>query len=471
VNAALLADLWASDRPLSEGEVLGRLGDPSLIGNTFVRLAGQLWYLIAATGGLAAAGVVLLVVSLRWPTRLVFGWGALGAVAATIAASSLMMSDATRVDHLVYGRYNEGLVPSLLVLGAVGLQRLRRPPDVLIAGLVTAGAMVALAVVTHVANGHDAFTGDVAPVNVLGILVWRTAADSIDLFAVTAAAVAVLGLLVVIRMQSLVLCLVAAAAFFAGSAVQVRHEVLVPWAAYWSDQYHLPDAVAAVENVVGQDVTVALDTAGYAPEIGGFYQFELLDQKVVRWSGRGGAPAPLVIAPQRWDRAVELDARLVYPEERFGQALWSLPGVLQDRLDDAGYLLSTKRAALPEASWKVGFDTPGTVRVDAGVDADVEIGVTHQAKGSPWPSLGWTGPTKGFMRVVLRWPAEAGRSAAIGNDDVGNVPRTLLPGQSAEVPVTLRVPHRRGTYELEVMFVQDKLILFPQRASITVVVR
>src|SRR5207237_5044695 len=83
---------------------------------------------------------------------------------AGLAASALEMSDGTRVDHMVYGRYNEGLVPVLLIAGVAALVAWRRALPYLLWSIAGASALLALVLVA--VRGGAKFTGDVSPLNV-----------------------------------------------------------------------------------------------------------------------------------------------------------------------------------------------------------------------------------------------------------------------------------------------------------------
>lgn len=126
-------------------------------------LAGQGWYLLAATGGLALVGMVHLLLQARRPDRAgsrLFATTLGAMVAANLAISVLVTAGGlavlfggpavglggTRGDHLVYGRYIDGAALVLAVVGLaacwdrVGARVLRRVLAVA-AGLMVVGAL------------------------------------------------------------------------------------------------------------------------------------------------------------------------------------------------------------------------------------------------------------------------------------------------------------------------------------------
>ena len=116
-HGVLIDAMWADDRPVQEGDILSRLTEPSLVKGLVLRLFGHSWYLLVASFGLVASAIWWLARRLRDPFAVVV----VLLCGATMGAGALMMSDATRVDHFVYGRYNEGFLPSLLVIGVAAV--------------------------------------------------------------------------------------------------------------------------------------------------------------------------------------------------------------------------------------------------------------------------------------------------------------------------------------------------------------
>ena len=142
---------WATDQlypagsqPSLAGGPLGALGEP--VGSAVIA-AGQSWYVVVASLGLAPFG---LLVAMRW------GWlerwstrGLVGAFIALGALGSLALgtigsyevgtgTDITRADLPVYGRYLEQWVPVLIVLAPALVRRWIAPAAVALAGFSAA---------------------------------------------------------------------------------------------------------------------------------------------------------------------------------------------------------------------------------------------------------------------------------------------------------------------------------------------
>lgn len=117
-----------------ESRLVRRFADYSMWFALVRRIAGQSWYLLATSLGIAG-------VAIGWALVRVWGRGrsdlgavrhdperlALGVVAACTAGllftGGLQLLHGNRADHLIYGRYVETLVPVLWMLGVVALER------------------------------------------------------------------------------------------------------------------------------------------------------------------------------------------------------------------------------------------------------------------------------------------------------------------------------------------------------------
>ncbi len=115
-----------------ETRLLRRLFDPTVWPALLRTMAGQTWYLTATSCGLVGVGIAFAMWRIRSdggvrtvpadPQRL----GLLVLVASSllvIFTGGLQLLYGNRGDHLIYGRYVEILVPALLVVACVGLEK------------------------------------------------------------------------------------------------------------------------------------------------------------------------------------------------------------------------------------------------------------------------------------------------------------------------------------------------------------
>lgn len=129
VHAAARCALWAEGTGPASVGLAERLAGPELWPEIALRAVGQAWYLSVASLGLAVLGVVALLTMAagRWPSaepastpRRMLAGHLLVTMAVMAFASAVQITTHVRVDHLVYGRYNEGFLPVLLVAGVPG---------------------------------------------------------------------------------------------------------------------------------------------------------------------------------------------------------------------------------------------------------------------------------------------------------------------------------------------------------------
>ena len=130
VKGALYADAYDQ-----ENRLLRRLFDPSVWPALLRTMVGQSWYLVATSFGLVGIAVVFGISRIKSdggrhsvatdPARLGM-LVMLGSSLLIIFTGGLQLLYGSRGDHLIYGRYVEILVPALLVLACVALERAPR---------------------------------------------------------------------------------------------------------------------------------------------------------------------------------------------------------------------------------------------------------------------------------------------------------------------------------------------------------
>jgi len=115
-----------------ENRLLRRLADYSMWLALIRRIAGQGWYLLATSLGIAGIALGWAVVRVRGrgesrplrtdPERIALAV-TVGCAAVLLFTGGLQLLHGNRADHLIYGRYVETLVPVLWMVGVVALER------------------------------------------------------------------------------------------------------------------------------------------------------------------------------------------------------------------------------------------------------------------------------------------------------------------------------------------------------------
>jgi hypothetical protein len=450
LDQVLLDAIYSSRSAAVEGDVLGRLTDLHLLWGAVKATIGQLWYLTVASFGLVPIGALWLATSKRIPRTV--GWVTLAAVVATLGASALEMSDGYRVDHMVYGRYMEGVVPAILVAGVAAIVAWRSVLVRLLAAV--AGGATALALVLVVIRGGDVFTGNVMPLNVTGILVYKSSISVVDIARATLLALVLTTALWLVARWRPIVGVSALALVFVASSASVQARTLDPFDETFAAMTRIPDVVRDVSD----RAVIGYDRAAYDKEAANFYQLELADYGVRFFDSRRTRPAAdLVISSPDWTRAEAWGARLVTVETGdYEQALWVMPGLVQDRLVSNGDVLPRDPAVrMPEPATRQRIDVDVPSSMSRGKTVTVDLDVTHTGT-----ALGWR---PGFVRLVARW--DDGTAQAVDLD------RAVLPGHSATFELRLVAPSTAGRHTVTIGLEQFEDTPFTPRPQFTVVVR
>jgi hypothetical protein len=425
-------------------------------------VCGQMFYLSVATVGLVPLGLFLGLRSLREVWRgdrtrpeLARAFSALSFLG-VLALSSLFMNLGDRADKLVYGRYNEGVIVPLVIIALADVlapSRLRRFTTRRYAAsrwiVIGGGAIVLTGAGLLVGRSPAARHGELNPINVLGLysILHREAAP-IGVVLVVAVGLALVVVIGALAWRFPAVAGVVLAALFLFTAVDAETSYLIPGSRARAAQ----DVIALALKRAGTEFGGAAGCIGYDPvSLTDFNYYAtrfLLPDRQFRWFDalHGGQPCGPLVVSGHADFATHFpQARLVTLEDDVYQALWVLPGPLQDRLATAGWLLpATTPGVIPDAARQAQV-TASTARttVPAGGTTTIRVQVLHQGTGSPWPAAAGLKQGAFAVRLAVRWYSP--NDAPVAADDLGaplatthvELPRTLLPGERATLSVPL----------------------------------
>jgi hypothetical protein len=335
-----------------EDSGIERLLDPNVIA-TVLSGIGQVWYVTFAWCGLSVVGAIVVVRALRSEVRRrQFGpalWGVL-VFAGVALISFTFIADAIarqsgRVDVFSYGRY---LDPFVAPLGLIGLTLIVRGLLRRVA-LITIGITAAIGAVwfivvwpampkTGVQNWN--------PLNVTGTLqfawpgtTWLPAAPWLYMSAFVLAALVVVLLL---RRRPTVLIAILTL-YFVASTVVGEFRIIRPFFSGWNASYQLDDTIVNDPLLHGQTVSLDLDGLHEAGDGVSKNAYQILlapSSRVVFFNSRDSAPTTdLVISRKSWPVGELLGAKKIADDPGvFSNALWVMPGALQDSLEASGQL-------------------------------------------------------------------------------------------------------------------------------------
>lgn len=473
--------LW-SPGTSKEAAVLRTLLEPDRWPETALRMAGGLWYLAAATLGLAVLGAVSLSrVAARDAKDRSGGNGrrlaALGLLMGSIGifvGTTIVVAagaPARRSDGLIYGRYNEGFLAVFILAGLSSL--LRERPRAAHVGIAATG-IAALSAVLIATHGSELTQLQFIGYNALGVDGAYRLLGGLKLLPITAVAVILMLALAALRRVGPIPPLLLVALIFLSGTLVTWQRLFLPSNEDLSSRTKLRE----VAERLGPIDVVAYDRDSYVAPPYFAYQFWLPDTRFEPFHSRqGGFPASeLVISGRMWEQANARGARVAYLENLVDQALWVLPGPRQDDMARRGLLLPPSyTGAIPAEAYRSRIELldsgPLAIRSDAA--STLEVRITHAGKGSPWPGTLNVVNGRGAVRLAARWLEGSGDAGPVFYADL---PRMLYPGESAIL--TLHVPARTdvsnrvepGPAELELTLLQEGVATFPERGDTVVLV-
>ncbi|HEX6864294.1 MAG TPA: hypothetical protein VF414_15800 [Thermoanaerobaculia bacterium] len=459
IDAVIFVRLWgSSSRRYGVGDIAGNLADPEVLaalGKVGLSLTGQLWYLTVASLGLFPLGVWVLVRTARQaeaPERRLTALFALAAAAVLIGTSSVFLLRLLRADIAIYGRYSEAFLAPFLVAGLAGLHGgLRRLP----AALGTAALAGVLAEVLILGHPPEVWQLVHQQMNLLGIMPAVLLLGGLRLLRITALGMGAALLVQAVGAFRPRASAVLAGALFLAGAVWFHRSWTVPTNNTGFQARSIPDAVHALKAP-----EVAYDLAGATHDEYFAYQFRLGDARMVLFDHRREpAPRELVISKKFFGDS-QPGARLVFPERYIDQALWAVPGALQDRLGREGRLFPADWGApLPPAALRselAWIEPPAEpLRLGPGEAQRLPLRVTHRGHGgdaAPWLPFDARQDPRGAVRIAMRW---LGGDGAVLLDQRTELPRAVAPGETVEAVVELRATLPPGRYLVRIGMVQE----------------
>jgi hypothetical protein len=460
VDATIFARLWgAAPHRYRMGDIAAGLLAPEGMGHALLSLTGQLWYLSVASALLFPLGLWMLARTARSgeaPERRLTALFTLAVAAALLATSSVFLSSFPRADLAIYGRYSEAFLAPFLAAGLAGFYGVARRHRLATLALALLPAL--LVAILLAGHGGAVFQQVYNEMNISGIMPAVLLLGGLRMLRISVLGIgAGLAVLAAGLVRPRAAAVVAGGLFLAG-ALLVHQRWLVPVQAIASQARSLPGAVQALGAR-----EVAYDLEGATQDEFFSYQIALGDARFVIFDGRRARPPRELVISDKAFGGRHPEARLVFPERITPQALWVMPGALQDRLAHDGWLFpADPQAPLPpealcsRLAWSPQRG-PDPLTIRAGAVRHLHLLVTHCGKGSPWLAFESVEKAQGTVRLGIRWF----RDGAVFAEHRAELPHALAPGATVEADVDItartldRNPLPRGLYEVRIGPVQE----------------
>lgn len=414
--------------------------------------------------------------------------------AAAIFISSVVFfsGGVPRIDHRIYGRYNESFVPMWIAVGALSLMW-TRPRRRFVRLIGSASLIVFFFGVLYWSRSVGLFPGSVVWNNILALYPLASIANFHNVIPwatlIAGSSVVAFGLLAIrwprFAVGFVTIIFLALGHYASKPLVDFSNSRYRDWVG--SAQLHL---IAKKLGVATVGVSFPFDSADNNTDLPALvathiYPFWLPDLRFVLerdqptsrplptlWLSRVGQP-PLN----------EPDAALVGLDGRNNLATWVLPGEALSLLEDTGHVLpSDFPSQLPSYALANSIDVgtpvgPNSVfRLRSGESIEIELNITHLGNSYFWPGDP-TWSDAGVVRLGQRWYNSDG---LLHDSSRVNIPPAVYPGDSFRLPVTLAAidSHgsnlRPGRYQVGFALLQEGFVWFnsagEENLSVTVIV-
>jgi hypothetical protein len=490
---------------LSTSKTLLQFSELSSLLKLIYEIAGQVFYLGTATYGLFIVGVGVSFILLKKflldrekdSSIAVGAFISLSMMGTLMLSSAFMNANAARADHLIYGRYNEGVLAPVLMLGVVGLLH------PFWTSRITWHRWLLYIVVTLIASGsllylgrmsEPAFKGSFVFINVLGIYPFLAGHQGLSLTIIltllgVTVAVSSLFFFLLQRFKKNAFLILMTLFLLTGYSAT---SFLVLASKGYQEVRVVPDTINSILGKINarngnQELSCIASQKALLSNSYGFYATVrfLAPQAFFEAFNPSEEPCSDLVLSNR----LELDqdypgARLVTLENHHMITLWSLPGSLQQQLDASGSLLPLNfPSALPDTAFKSEISLE---EVQEPIELDdslaLSLFVRHAGQGSPWPNLLGLKQPDYSVRLGLLWFNKADLTASEALSNSSNLPeklnelrielpKTLLPGETAKLTVNLEPVDAdgfelpSGDYEVWIGLVQEGVAWFYQKGD------
>jgi len=376
--------------------------------------------------------------------------------------SSMMMSRTDgRADHIIYGRYIEGVIAPIFVLGFIEYFKKGY-------GVRFAIATCFIIVFTYVSASRYLESLPMNLVNIMGICNYRFFTGNFSFKTVMVIFAVSLAIVMATRYCSLTLSVIAVGLIFLISSAYIAQDYFARSVHSMSESLELLTPLkryvaSGNGRILSFDKSyLNMQTIGHVyvypihvPELGiSFFNSNKgkVAQSEIFINGSFHAPD--------WGR----DARLIGLENKFPQYLWLLPGKAQDQFIQEGCILPKNfPAPLPDSALCASMALQKhEIEIKDG-KVVVPLSVRHAGEGFFWPNASDFKRSSFSVGVGVRLFSR--KKMSIVYADVFDLPHSVYPGQSITMDLPLEFSRDSvppGEYLLRIDLVQQGVRLFSE---------
>jgi hypothetical protein len=375
--------------------------------------------------------------------------------------SAMMMSQTdSRADHIIYGRYLEGVVAPIFVLGFIEYFKKGYGVRFVIAICLIIG-------LSYFSVSRYLESLPMNGINVLGIYIYRLYTDNFRFSIVVSIFSIFIFMIMVIRRVNRLLPITIAGLFFLISSGYIAHNYIARSANSILNSLDLVTplkkyAASGGKALSFDNSSLNMSTIGHVY----VYPVNVPALSILFFNSRKGksAQSELFIngslkAPD-WARG----ARLIGLERNFPQYLWLLPGKAQNQFIKEGWVLPVNfPSPLPNDALYASMTLQNHHADIQNGNSVITLSIKHLGNAAFWPNASSLKQIPWSVGIGLRLFRR--RDMVITYADVLDLPRSVYPGQTVTIDIPLqftRFPAIVDEYVLRIDLLQHGVRLFSE---------
>jgi hypothetical protein len=410
-----------------------------------VSLCGKWCYVMWATYGVALLGMGYAIVALyRFVTKKISFAEGVPILFVLLSFVFVLLLSAcifgtTRGDYIFYGRYTEGVLLPMLLLGMACLWY-ERLWNNMVYLLTLAATMVIVLALIYCFHAPILPNLPTVPTNILGITPFTYANTKLQFANLLQIFSGITVVLLVIARYNRYMALWAIALVF------LYHTVESNYCVFYIHSKHAAWSRSLITPLQEYVKYQGSGTLVYEKHQGGDQQvhiYPLYVPKLKLQHSSGLSPVGDLLLSHTWKNPGYPGARCIGLENHLPQYLWLLPGPAQQHFIEIGHTLPEQfPCALPEEAYRASITTDCTGRYRWQKKIRIPLTIHHIGKQSLWPSF--SGLKQAEYSVALKIEMRRRDDLAVVYTQLQNLPTSLYPGQQTQSLRKISLLHNNG---------------------------